>query len=67
VDKQRNVEEEIFDNYRMAQNVMTPYDTTRLFNGEMAAQFFLTSANFNQGLSDTLFDPKTATSSGNRR
>ena len=66
VDKQRNVEEEIFDNYRMAQNVMTPYDTTRLFNGEMAAQFFLTSASFNQGLSDSLFDPKTATSAGNR-
>jgi hypothetical protein len=67
VDKQRNVEEEIYDNYRMAQNVMTPYDTTRFFNGEMAAQFFLTSASFNQGLSDALFDPKAATSAGNRR
>jgi hypothetical protein len=59
-DKQRNVEEEIFDNYRMAQNIMTPYDTTRFFNGEMAAQFFLTNASFNQGLSDALFDPKAA-------
>jgi len=66
VDKQRNVEEEIYDNYRPAQNVMTPYDTTRFFNGEMAAQFFLTSASFNQGLSDSLFDPKTPTSTGNR-
>jgi hypothetical protein len=66
VDKQRNVEEEIYDNYRLAQNVMTPYATTRFFNGEMAAQFFLTSANFNRGLSDSLFDPKTATSTGNR-
>jgi hypothetical protein len=66
VDKQRNVEEEIFDNYRPVQNVMTPYDTTRLFNGEMAAQFFITSASFNQGLSDDLFDPKTATRDGNR-
>jgi hypothetical protein len=66
VDKQRNVEEEIYDNYRMAQNVMTPFDTTRFFNGEMAAQFFLTSAGFNQGLSESLFDPKTATSTGNR-
>ena len=60
VDKQRNVEEEIFDNYRLAQNVMTPYDTTRFFNGEMAAQFFLTSASFNQRLSDALFDPQAA-------
>jgi len=66
VDKQRNVEEEIYDNYRMAQNVMTPFDTTRFFNGEMAAQFFLTSAGFHQGLSESLFDPKTATSAGNR-
>ena len=24
-DKERNVEEEIYDNYRMAQNIMTPY------------------------------------------
>lgn len=66
VDKQRNVEDEIYDNYRPAQNVMVPYDTTRFFNGEMAAQFFVTSARINQGLSDSLFDPKTATSSGNR-
>ena len=60
VDKQRNVEEEIYDNYRPAQGVMIPYDTTRFFNGEMSAQSFVTSANINQGLSDTLFDPKTA-------
>jgi len=60
VDKQRNVEEEIYDNYRPAQKVMVPYDTTRFFNGEMAAQFFVTSASINQGLSDTLFDPKLA-------
>jgi hypothetical protein len=64
VDKQRNVEEEIYDNYRMAQNVMTPFDTTRLFNGEMSAQSFVTSASFNQGLSDTMFDPQAASSSG---
>jgi hypothetical protein len=66
VDKQRNVEEEIYDNYRPAQNVMVPFDTTRFFNGEMSAQIFVTSAGINQGLSDSLFDPKAATSSGNR-
>jgi hypothetical protein len=59
VDKQRNVEEEIYDNYRSAQNVLVPYDTTRFFNGEMSALFFVTSANINQGLSDALFDPKS--------
>jgi hypothetical protein len=60
VDKQRNVEEEIYDNYRPSQGVMIPYDTTRFFNGEMSAQSFVTSAKINQGLSDSLFDPKAA-------
>ena len=67
IDKQRNVEEEVFDNYRMVENVMTPYDTTRFFNGEMAAQFFLTSAGFNQGLSDALFEPKSTSGAPRRR
>ena len=62
-DKERNVEEEIFDNYRPIQNIMTPFDTTRLFNSEMSAQTFLTSASYNQGLSDSLFDPQAANSS----
>jgi hypothetical protein len=60
VDKQRNVEEEIYDNYRSAQNVLVPYDITRFFNGEMSGQSFVTSAAINQGLSDSLFDPKHA-------
>ena len=62
-DKERNVEAEIFDNYRPVQNIMTPFDTTRMFNGEMSAQTFLTGASYNQGLSDTLFDPQAANSS----
>jgi len=56
-DKERNVEEEIFDNYRSVQNIMTPFDITRMYNGEMAAQSFLTSASYNQPVSDSLFDP----------
>ncbi len=62
-DKERNVEDEIFDNYRQVQNIMTPFDTTRMYNGEMSAQTFLTNASYNQGLSDTLFDPQAANSS----
>ena len=65
VDRQRNIEEEIFDNYRQIQNIMTPFDTTRLFNGEMAAQSFVTQAKYNQDLSDSLFDPQ-ATNSGRK-
>jgi hypothetical protein len=66
-DKQRNVEEEIFDNYRPVQNVMTPFDTTRFFNGEMSAQAFLTSVSYNQRLSDALFDPQAAAPANKRR
>lgn len=65
-DKQRNVEDEVFDNYRPVQNIMTPFDTTRMFNGEMSAQSFLTNASYNQGLSDALFDPQAANSSKRR-
>jgi hypothetical protein len=65
-DKERNVEEEIFDNYRPVQNVMTPFDTTRFYNGDMSAQSFLTSVSYNQGLGDSLFDPN-APASGKRR
>ena len=62
IDKQRNVEEEIYDNYRLTQGIMTPYDVTRTFNGDMASQSFLTNATYNQNLSDTMFDPQAASS-----
>jgi hypothetical protein len=56
-DKERNVEDEIFDDYRPIQNIMTPFNVTRMFNGEMSAQTFVTNAAYNQNLSDSLFDP----------
>jgi hypothetical protein len=55
-DKQRNVEEEAYDNYRPTQGIMTPYTMTRYYNGDMSNQRFLTSVKYNQDLSDTLFD-----------
>jgi hypothetical protein len=54
-DKERNVEEEIYDNYRPVQGVMTPFSVTRFYNGDMSNQRFLTSVGYNQGLSDSLF------------
>jgi hypothetical protein len=59
VDKQLNVEEEIYDNYRLVQGIMTPYDFTRLYNGDMAAQRFVFSASYNQGLDQAMFDPNS--------
>jgi hypothetical protein len=55
-DKQRNVEDEVYDNYRPMQGVMTPFAVTRYYNGDMSNQRFLTSVSFNKGLSDALFD-----------
>ncbi len=59
VDKQRNLEEEIYDNYRLVQGVMTPYGFTRYFNGDMAGQRFVNTVSFNQRLDPAMFDPNS--------
>jgi hypothetical protein len=55
-DKERNIEEEIYDNYRPVEGVMTPYSVTRFYNGDMASQRFLNSIRYNTGLNDSLFN-----------
>lgn len=64
-DKERNVEDEIYDNYRPVQGVMTPFSVSRYYNGEMSAQRFLHSVSYNQGLNDSLFNA-TITYSDNK-
>jgi hypothetical protein len=59
VDKERNVEEEIYDNYKPVQGVMTPYSFTRYFNGDMQNQRFVNSVQYNQGLNQAMFDPNS--------
>ena len=54
-DKQRNVEEEVYDNYRPVQGIMTPFSVTRVYNGDMASQRFLNSISYNQNINDSLF------------
>jgi hypothetical protein len=54
-DKERNVEDEVYDNYRPVQGVMTPFGITRFYNGDMSNQRFLNSVSYNKGLSDSLF------------
>jgi|SRR5579864_5220769 len=56
VDRQKNLEEEIYDNYRAVQGVMIPYDVARYFNGDMAGQRFLNSVTYNQPLDPAMFD-----------
>ena len=57
-DKERNIEEEIYDNYRPVQGVMTPYRVTGYYNGDMSSQRFLNSVGYNKGLTDSMFDAK---------
>jgi hypothetical protein len=57
VDKERNLEEEIYDNYRLVQGVMTPWGFTRYFNGDMQTQRFVSSVHLNQALDQAMFDP----------
>lgn len=55
-DKERNVEEEIYDNYRNVQGIITPFDVTRTYNGEMSAQSFLTGASYDEDIRPEMFD-----------
>jgi hypothetical protein len=59
VDKQKNLEEEIYDNYKPVSGIMAPYSITRFFNGDMSNQRFLNSVTINQGLDSTMFDPNS--------
>jgi hypothetical protein len=55
-DKERNIEEDIYDNYRPVEGVMTPFSVTHFYNGDMASQRFLNNAHYNTGLNDSLFN-----------
>jgi len=58
-DKQKNLEEEIYENYRQIGTVMVPFNVTRYFNGDMSNQRFLNGATVNQGLDQAMFDPNS--------
>jgi hypothetical protein len=59
VDRQKNLEEEIYENYRSVSGIMAPFNVTRYFNGDMASQRFFNSVNINQGLDAAMFDPNS--------
>jgi hypothetical protein len=59
VDKQKNLEEEVYENYRSVSGIMAPYNVTRYFNGDMSNQRFLNSVTINQGLDHSMFDPNS--------
>src|SRR5215831_145114 len=55
-DKQKDTEEEVYDNYKLVQGIMTPHSITRYFNGETSQQRFINVAKYNLPLPDTMFD-----------
>ena len=59
VDRQKNLEEEVYDNYKPVSGIMAPYSVTRFFNGDMSNQRFLNSVTINQGLDPAMFDPNS--------
>jgi len=59
VDRELNLEEETYDNYRPVQGIMTPYGYTRYFNGDMAAERFVNSVTYNQNPNQAMFDPNS--------
>jgi len=59
VDRQKNLEEEIYDNYKPVSGVMVPYNVTRLFNGDMSRQRFLFTVTINQPLDEAMFNPNS--------
>ncbi len=55
-DKQKNAEEEIYDNYKPVQGIMTAHSVTRTFNGDMTHQRFINTAKYNMLLPEDLFE-----------
>jgi hypothetical protein len=55
-DKLRNVEDEVYDNYKSVQGIMTPHSVTRYMNGDMSNQRFVNTLSYNQNPPDSLFE-----------
>lgn len=60
VDRQKNLEEEVYENYRAVSGIMVPYNVTRYFNEDMSRQRFIFGATINQGLDPAMFDPNSS-------
>lgn len=65
-DRLKNVEGEIFDNWRLEQGIMTPHSLLRSRNGEVTNQRFITNVRYNVAMPDSLFQA-TITYDPNKR
>jgi hypothetical protein len=57
-DRYRNVEDEVYDNWRAEQGIPTAHSTLRIHNGETTNQRFIVSVKYNQGIPDSKFEAK---------
>jgi hypothetical protein len=48
-------EEEIYDNYKPIQGLMTPFSVVRRRDGEIVSQRFIDSVSYNTGVADSMF------------
>jgi hypothetical protein len=55
-DKQKDVEDEVYDSYKLVQGIWTPHSITRYFNGETSQQRFINTASYNLNLADSMFE-----------
>jgi len=55
-DKQKNVEDEVYDSYKLVQGIWTPHSITRYFNAETSQQRFINTASYNMKLPDSMFE-----------
>jgi len=55
-DKQKNMEDEVYDSYKLVQAIWTPHSITRYFNGETSQQRFINVASYNLKLSNSMFE-----------
>jgi hypothetical protein len=55
-DKQKNVEDEVYDNYKLVQSIWTAHAITRYYNGETSQQRFVNTAAYNVELPDAAFE-----------
>lgn len=58
-DRYQNTEEELYDNYKPVQGIMTPYTLSRYYNGDLVSQRFLNKVKYNDELAETLFEAST--------
>ncbi len=57
-DRYKNVEGEVFDNWRPEQGIMTPHSVLRIHNGDISNQRFITNVRYNIGLADSMFQAR---------